>query len=45
MKKGDKVKPGDVLISGVVEIKDDAGEIAEETFSKGAGKMFMQFQK
>ena len=40
MKKGDKVKPGDVLISGVVEIKDDAGEIAEETLVRAQGDVY-----
>ena len=40
VKKGDKVKPGDVLISGVVEIKDDAGEIAEETLVRAQGDVY-----
>ena len=41
VKKGDKVKPGDVLISGVVEIKDDAGEIAEETLVRAQGDVLI----
>lgn len=40
VKKGDKVKPGDVLISGIVEIKDDAGEIAEETLVRAQGDVY-----
>ena len=44
MKKGDKVKPGDVLISGVVEIKDDAGEIAEETLVRAQGDVYDNFK-
>ena len=40
VKKGEKVKAGDVLISGVVEIKDDAGEIAEETLVRAQGDVY-----
>lgn len=40
VKPGDKVKPGDILISGVVEIKDDAGEIAEETLVRAEGDIY-----
>ena len=40
VKPGDTVKAGDVLISGIVEIKDDAGEVAEETMVKAQGDIY-----
>lgn len=40
VKPGDTVKAGDVLISGIVEIRDDAGEIAEETAVKAQGDIY-----
>ena len=40
VKPGDTVKAGDVLISGVVEIRDDAGEIAEKTLVRAQGDIY-----
>ncbi len=40
VKPGDKVKAGDVLISGIVEIRDDAGEVAEETMVRAQGDIY-----
>ena len=40
VKPGDTVKAGDVLISGIVEIRDDAGELAEETAVKAQGDIY-----
>ena len=37
---GDRVKAGDVLISGIVEIRDDAGEVAEETMVRAQGDIY-----
>ena len=40
VKPGDTVKAGDVLISGIVEIRDDAGELAEETAVRAQGDIY-----
>ena len=40
VKPGDTVKAGDVLISGIVEIRDDAGEVAEETMVRAQGDIY-----
>lgn len=40
VKAGDRVKAGDILISGIVEIRDDAGEVAEETMVRAQGDIF-----
>lgn len=40
VKPGDTVKAGDILISGVVEIRDDAGEVAEETMVRAQGDIY-----
>ena len=40
VKPGDTVKVGDVLISGIVEIRDDAGEVAEETMVRAQGDIY-----
>ena len=40
VKPGDTVKTGDVLISGIVEIRDDAGEVAEETMVRAQGDIY-----
>ncbi|MCI6859434.1 MAG: sporulation protein YqfD [Eubacterium sp.] len=40
VKKGDEVKPGDVLISGIVGIQDDSGEISEEITVRARGDIY-----
>lgn len=40
VKPGDTVKAGDILISGMVEIRDDAGEVAEETMVRAQGDIY-----
>lgn len=37
VKKGDKVKRGDVLIAGTVELYDDSGELTEKALVKAEG--------
>ena len=43
VKKGDKVKPGDVLISGIVEIKDDERN-CRGNLGKGTGRCLCNFK-
>lgn len=40
VRPGDTVKAGDVLISGIVEIKDETGELAEETMVRAQGDVY-----
>ena len=40
VKKGDTVKPGDVLIAGNVELHDDSGEVTETVNVRGDGDIF-----
>ena len=40
VKKGDKVKPGDVLISGVVELHDDSGQLTETAQVAASGDIY-----
>ena len=40
VKPGDTVRAGDVLISGIVEIRDENGELAEETAVRAQGDIY-----
>lgn len=40
VKPGERVKAGDILISGIVEIRDDAGEVAEKTMVRAQGDIY-----
>lgn len=44
VKKGDKVKTGDILISGIVDIVNDAGESTEILSVKASGDIFAKTQ-
>lgn len=40
VKKGDKVKPGDILISGIVELYDDSGTVTEKAKVSASGDVY-----
>ncbi|MBQ9156032.1 MAG: sporulation protein YqfD [Eubacterium sp.] len=40
VRKGDKVKKGDVLIEGLITLKDDAGEVTEEVRVPASGEIY-----
>lgn len=44
VKKGDKVKAGDILISGIVDIVDDAGETTETLCVRASGDIYAKTQ-
>lgn len=40
--KGDEVKKGDILVSGTVEVKNDAGEVVREDYKKSDADIFAE---
>lgn len=42
VKKGDKVKAGDVLVSGIIEVKNDAGEVVREDYKQADADVYAQ---
>lgn len=40
--KGDEVKSGDMLVSGTVEVKNDAGEVVREDYKKSDADIFAE---
>lgn len=42
VKVGDAVKKGDLLVSGIVEVKNDAGEVVREDYKKSDADIFAE---
>lgn len=44
VKEGDVVKPGDLLVTGVVEVKNDAGEVVREDYKTADADVYAEVQ-